>query len=158
MNQAQPVIGVIYVPVSGELYYAVKGEGAFHVNNQKESIHVSDVSELQDMTLAASRSHPTEKLTRVIKHIGFKNIENVGSSLKGCLVAEGGADCYIRLGPINEWDICAMDLIVKEAGGMITDIKGRPLYYNKQNVLFENGFLVSNGKNHKKLLESINFI
>jgi len=155
VNQAQPAIGVIYVPVKEELYYAVKGQGAFKINEEKVQLHVTQTSVIKDMTLSASRSHMSPNLQKFVTDMGIQNVMNSGSSLKGCLVATGQADAYIRMGPISEWDICAMDLIVKEAGGRMSDLHAKPMHYNKSNILFENGFISSNSALHDKLLEAI---
>jgi len=148
VQDEEPVLGVIYVPVTDELYYASKGNGAFY---QNQMIKVSNTKDPKDMIMAISRSHPSEKLKVIIKN--FKETITSGSSIKGCIVARGEGDMYPRLGPINEWDICAMDIIVKEAGGVLTDLEGKPLKYNKKNSLIKGGFLASNNKIHDKLLE-----
>jgi len=150
--QGEPHIGVIYVPVTGDLYYAVKNQGAY-LNEQK--ISVSERKEIPEMTLVVSRSHAAKGISDVSQKIGFKDMKISGSSLKGCLVAKGSADCYIRLGPVNEWDICAMDIIVKEAGGKMTDVLGRNLTYNKADTLVDTGFVVSNAYAHPEILASI---
>ena len=151
--KGRPVLGVIYVPVKQELYYAIKGEGAFfEKNGKKQRINVSDKT--KKLNLVKSRSHASEKLQKIIDKNDFGDIKTAGSSLKGCLVAKAEADVYYRLGPINEWDICAMDIIVNEAGGKMTDLKGSKILYNKKDTLIR-GFLVSNNKIHDKLLQKV---
>jgi len=150
--QGQPVMGVIYVPVKDELYYAVKDNGAFLGDKQ---ITVTKKNNFSDMVLVTSRSHAANNIAALKDYIGFKDMIISGSSLKGCLVASGAAEAYIRLGPVNEWDICAMDIIAREAQAKMTDLNGKPLIYNKQNVLIDSGFLVSNGSVHDQILEKI---
>ena len=101
-----------------------------------------------------SRSHTSERVIKLINKYKFFRVKTAGSSKKGCLVAKGEADVYFRLGPTNEWDVCAMDLIVKEAGGLMTDLHGNKVQYNKKNTLI-NGFLVSNNQMHEKLLDMV---
>lgn len=156
VNKARPVLGVIYVPVLDELYFASKNMGAFLEKDKKtKKITVSDKTRPKEMVLVKSRSHATERLLKIIDKLKFAEINTSGSSVKGCLVARGDADVYIRLGPQNEWDICAMNAIINEAGGKMTGLNGKTLKYNKENVLIESGFLVSNNRIHDKLLELI---
>ncbi|MFO8015562.1 MAG: 3'(2'),5'-bisphosphate nucleotidase CysQ [Candidatus Woesearchaeota archaeon] len=164
----EPVLGVIFVPAKGDLYHAVRGGGAFHCRERcgkemkgiegmsaSESMSVSGRDRLGDMMIVKSRFHVSEKLADIIKKAGFADSMTSGSSVKGCLVADGKADVYIRLGNVHEWDICAMDIIVREAGGAITDLRGKPLKYNKPFTLIEGGFVVSNNRAHEELLEAV---
>ncbi len=154
--QGEPVLGVIFVPAKEDLYWAVKGGGAFHEKKgSKRRISVSGNGKISDMTIVRSRSHASENLLRIIKEAGFKSTITSGSSVKGCLIAAGEADVYIRLGPVHEWDICAMDIVVREAGGIMTGLEGKPLKYNKPSTLVEGGFIVSNNRSHSTLLEMI---
>jgi 3'(2'), 5'-bisphosphate nucleotidase len=155
VHQAEPMIGVVCVPATGELYYAVKGQGSFQVNEEKKQIKVSNVVSLSEMKIAISRFHSDAQFNKLISQIGFKQTLAMGSSLKGILVAKGEADCYIRIGPINEWDICAMDVILREAGGKVSDLKGKNIYYNKRTTLFEKGLLMTNGRAHESLLQAL---
>ena len=72
----------------------------------------------------------------------------MGSSLKSCLVAEGTADVYARLGPTSEWDTGAAQCIVEEAGGQITDLKMRELRYNTRESLINPHFFVTGKSSH----------
>lgn len=152
----QIVMGVIYVPVRDELYYAVLGQGAYAVVNGKTGklkVTSSNMPEL--MRCVVSRSHPSGKLQRLLSEITFKETVPSGSSLKGCLVAIGEADVYPRLGPQNEWDFAAMNMIVTEAGGKMTDLSGKEILYNKATTLID-GYLVTNGTTiHDTILEKV---
>ncbi|MFP4645131.1 MAG: 3'(2'),5'-bisphosphate nucleotidase CysQ [Candidatus Woesearchaeota archaeon] len=152
----QPVIGVIGIPAKHQVYYAVAGEGAFFIDSTgvKAPIKISSESDVSKMTLAKSRSHASDKLQDIAAELGIENVIASGSSVKGCLVASGDAEVYIRLGPTHEWDVCAMHAIVAEAGGVMTDLVGSPITYNHENTLLS-GFVVSNGKAHDKILEAI---
>ncbi len=129
-----PVLGVIYSPALDIMYHAKKGNGAFCNGKQ---IHVSEKKDA--LVLAKSRSHADDRL----KLLPIEKTITSGSSLKGCLVAEGKADCYVRFGPVNEWDICAMHCIIAEAGGTMTTLKREQLRYNQKQTLI-NGFVVTN--------------
>ena len=113
------VMGVIYVPVTGEMYYASQSDGAFWIdsNGKVERIHVSDRRE--DIRLVASSSHGCKGLEELIERQGITNIVRIGSSLKGCLVAQGKAEAYYRYNPTMEWNTAAMQCIVEEAGGVL---------------------------------------
>lgn len=131
----QPVLGVVYLPVTNEVYYATQGQGAFKRNKDQEiQLQVEDITKGQSLKLVESRSHPSEELVRLKENLqkNFK-VSSVqrGSSLKICAVAEGMADLYPRLGPTMEWDTAAGHAVVEAAGGMLVDLKGNALLYNK---------------------------
>jgi 3'(2'), 5'-bisphosphate nucleotidase len=144
IDHNEPVIGVIYIPVSGISYFAVKGEGAFKCmpDDQPQSIRVKTTTS-DKITLTGSRSHGNEMQQAFIERLG-DNIEviAIGSSLKFCLVAEGKVDIYPRFGPTSEWDTAAAQCIVEEAGGKVTDMELNPLRYNLRESLINPDFLV----------------
>jgi len=139
----QPKMGVIYVPVTGVCYYAVKSLGAFKVNvdGSTESIKVKK-SEPNKITIAGSLSHGGEKQQTFIGRLGEAEIITIGSSLKFCLVAEGKVDIYPRFGLTSEWDTAAAQCIVEEAGGCVVDMNFKPLRYNTKESLLNPEFLV----------------
>jgi len=153
----EPVLGVIFVPVLNELYYATENNGAFlQKDGETFSISVSDRSQPEDMILVKSRSHASGRLLDIIERANFKEIKTSGSSVKGCLVSRGEADIYPCLHPISEWDICAMDCIARESGAVMTGLDGTPLKYNKADILFKNGFVLTNNCAHQEILDIIN--
>lgn len=91
------------------------------------------------LTAVASRRHGGERLASFIatleRDYGAVDVVSVGSALKVCLVAEGSADLYPRLGPTSEWDIAAADAVLVAAGGAIYGPDGGPLRYNKEDIL-----------------------
>ncbi len=150
----EPVVGAVYVPARDEMYYAAAGHGAFSQmkrDMEPVAIRVSGTSEPSDMILAASRSHAGPEIQKMIENVGFKDVLSRGSSLKGCMVASGVADVYCRFGPTNEWDICAMNAVINEAGGILTRVDGSPLPYNQPAPL-NSGFIASNNKAHETLI------
>ena len=149
VRDGKPVLGVICAPAIDEMYYALDGA---YFNGKK--IDVSDIDSLSDMVLMKSRSHADDKLSIIENK--FRESKSRGSSLKGCNVASGDADVYIRFGNVHEWDICAMHCIVVEAGGKMTGLDGSDIVYNKKDTLVKGGFIVSNGKKHDELTKSIN--
>jgi len=146
--QAQkPILGVIAVPVTGIVYFAVKGCGAYKMeNNTKTVIHVTN--KISDLIWVGSKSHSTEKESELVnqkQHL-IKEMISAGSSLKGTMVAEGKADVYYRFGLTCEWDICAMHCIVEEAGGIFRQMDNTEMVYNRKNHLNEKGFFIVNRK------------
>ena len=88
-----------------------------------------------------SRSHRGDSLDAVLAKLGKHELRPMGSSLKFCLVAEGSADFYPRLGPTSEWDTAAAQAVVEAAGGAVTTLDGRPLRYNERDTLLNPHFL-----------------
>jgi 3'(2'), 5'-bisphosphate nucleotidase len=164
IHHTKPVLGVIYVPVTGIYYFAAQGFGS-HImqhddvlneatkteNDRLKSIMghsrrlpltapVVDESKPLKLIIAGSRSHATPELENFVNNMkkthGEVEFVPAGSSLKFCLVAEGRADIYPRLGPTMEWDTAAGQIIVEEAGGSVLQAdEPEPLRYNKENLL-----------------------
>ncbi len=134
-----PVMGVIYVPVTGELYYGDREDGAFKVVDSITT-QLPIKSEREEFVVVASRSHLSQETTDFIESLraDHPTIDMVskGSSLKICLVAEGAADVYPRFAPTMEWDTAAGDAILRAAGGLLTlTDSAQPLTYNKVDLL-----------------------
>ena len=131
-----PILGVVYAPALGDMYYAKQGEGAFK-NNEKLPLKINDAKE-EKMYVVASKSHLSTETQEFIDSLNTKKIKQVskGSSLKLCMVAEGIADIYPRLAPTMEWDTAAADAIVRESGKMTYQYDNNNfLEYNKKNLL-----------------------
>jgi len=143
IENGQSSLGVITVPVTGVCYYAAASLGAFKINADgiTESIKVKK-SELNNITIAGSRSHGSEKQQALIDQLGGAEIIAIGSSLKFCLVAEGKVDIYPRFGLTSEWDTAAAQCIVEEAGGCVVDMNFKPIRYNTKDSLLNPEFLV----------------
>lgn len=139
----EAVLGVVYAPVIGVLYYAAKGQGAFKQDstNAPKAIHVNDRCPRKTV-VACGRSHPTEDIINFLENLGEHEIIRIGSALKSCMVAEGKADLYARLGPTSEWDTAAAQCVVEEAGGAITDTTMQRLRYNTKDDLLNPHFFV----------------
>lgn len=140
IENGQPTLGVVHVPVSGVSYLACRGSGAFRQegNGMRHAIRARDYRGGR-ATVVASRSHPGADLGGFLERLkareGDYDTASLGSSLKICLVAEGRADIYPRLGPTSEWDTAAAQCVLEVAGGRLTDSEGRPLAYNKESLL-----------------------
>ena len=135
VDEGRPVIGVVFAPALGVTYYGAIGQGAFkQVDGVTSPIRVSRTP-AAPLKVVSSRSHASEALEAFLNQLGPIERVSRGSSLKCCLVAEGSADLYPRFGPTMEWDTAAGQCIVEAAGGRVTDLEGRPLRYNKPDLL-----------------------
>ena len=137
----RPVLGVVYAPAMGLLFYAAKGHGAFRqlAGRAPERLHARHFDPTR-ITVAGSRSHAGERLLRFLDRIGPHMLISMGSSLKICLIAEGRADVYPRLGPTSEWDTAAGQCVLEEAGGTIQGTDGQVLRYNTKDSLLNPEF------------------
>ena len=143
------VLGVIYVPVARQIYYAAKGIGAFFedlITGEKKKMSVSD--KLDDLIWVGSKSHSSEKEAMIIAQHQevIETIVSAGSSLKGCMVANAQADIYYRFGFTCEWDTAAMQCIVEQAGGIFRQMDHSKMLYNRENTLNDKGFYIVNRK------------
>ena len=138
-----PVLGVVHVPVSGVSYLACRGRGALKQEPGRKPRPIK-VRKLADgpVMVVGSRSHRGDSLNRFLENLGEHEMVGMGSSLKLCLVAEGAADIYPRLGPTSEWDTAAAQCVVEQAGGHVTDTDMQPLRYNTKDSLLNPYFLV----------------
>jgi 3'(2'), 5'-bisphosphate nucleotidase len=155
----EAILGVVYLPFHDELFYAVKDEGAFLIENGKEPerLRVSDETDFARMTIAVSRNHLSPKMSRVSEDFRFKNVIHRGSvGLKVGLIARKAADLYIHLSPRTKfWDSCAPQIILEEAGGKMTDLFGARIRYDLTDVQNHNGIVASNGAAHASIIDKL---
>jgi len=138
-----PVIGIIYAPVTNTYYFAEKSFGAYKQIGAHEPSKISTrLWQKNKNVVTVSRRHAPHKLRGIENVVGDYRIEHVGSALKFGLVAEGIADIYPRFGPTSEWDTAAGQCIVNEAGGAVLDLNLQPLQYNLKDSLLNPNFLV----------------
>jgi len=139
-----PALGVIYWPKEEVMYYASRGNGAFKQRrNLINRMRVNQHQAGQTLKIAVSRRQPLQPIVDLLQSQHDVEYIALGScSLKSCLVAEGKADCYMRLGPTGEWDTGAVHVIVEEAGGKILDSEFTPLSYNQRDTLANPDFMV----------------
>ena len=158
-EEGQCALGVVYQPLTGVLYRAVRGEGTWIERPQfePERAHVSDKRDLSRMRLAASRSHRSPRMNKVVTRFGFREEVQRGSvGIKVGLLVEQQCDVYIHLSPrTKQWDTCAPEVILTEAGGRITDLFGYPLNYNVPDVQNRNGLVASNGAAHDQIIQKL---
>jgi 3'(2'), 5'-bisphosphate nucleotidase len=152
-----PVLGVVYQPTVDHLFYAVRGRGAYQVDQGRETrLRVSRESDPAGMCLVASRSHYSEFVEEARQALGIRAVTRMGSvGLKVGLVARGGCDLYLATNIAKEWDVCAPHALMREAGGVLTNLCGEPILYNKAEVAECKGLIGSNGLAHGRIVETL---
>ncbi len=141
VENGEPVIGVLYNPASDELFTGVKGESAF-LNGER--LNCSTKKEFKDMVILNSRSETRNGLWEPYS-TDFKEQRAIGSvAYKLGLTSAAKADIFASLRPKNEWDICAGHCILREAGGEMVTLKGKPITYNNEKTLITPGIIASN--------------
>jgi len=145
IEDGMPVLGVVYAPALSLMYTGSAETGAIKQQGTAAPmpIHARSLNGAQPV-VAGSRSHSNQKMEVFLQHVaenlGPPKLLSLGSSLKICLIAEGGADVYPRLGPTSEWDTAAAQAVLECAGGSIVDLQGEPLRYNTKDSLLNPEF------------------
>ncbi len=137
-----PVMGVVHVPVTDTSYFGALSLGAFKRSGGEVSPISVRIPVADPVVVVGSRSHANPAMDQRLAAIGAYELVSMGSSLKFCLVAEGKADFYPRLGPTCEWDTGAAQAVVEAAGGQVVKLDGSALRYNSKNELLNPEFLV----------------
>ena len=149
IHDGVPVLGVVHVPVTGVCYAACEGKGAIKATPGEgdKAIRVRALSD-GPVAVVGSRSHQGDSLKAYLAKLGDHEIVSMGSSLKICLVAEGKADIYPRLGPTSEWDTAAAQAVVEQAGGSVVTLDGKPMKYNQKEDILNPYFMVIGASDH----------
>lgn len=144
----RPVLGVVHVPAQSVDYFghardkAGAAGGAFRQRAGEAAKEISVAVHAEEpLRVVGSKSHRGDSLDGLLAKIGPHVLKPIGSSLKLCLVAEGAADFYPRLGPTMEWDTAAAQAVAECAGAHVVDLKGQPLRYNTREDLLNPHFL-----------------
>ena len=142
----EAVVGVVVVPLTGEIYYAAKGLGAFYrKDGVTTKIHVND--KLDNLICYRSVFHSKQNEEDMIKKHADKitKVEKWGSALKPCRIAQGLGEITYRLSDgTKEWDTAASQVIVEQAGGIFLDTKGQRIMYNREDVYNRIGYVICN--------------
>lgn len=139
----RPVLGVVHIPVSDTTYSGIPGLGAWRESHERPPAPIA-VRRLArpPLRVVGSRSHGADRLASALATLGPHELKPAGSSIKLCLVADGSADLYPRLGPTSEWDIAAGQAVVEAAGGQVVTLAdGLAMRYNKGESLLNPDFL-----------------
>ena len=139
----RPVFGVVHVPVKNKTYFGCDGYGAELRSSGCAPVKIGVADRTAEAPrVVGSRSHRGASLDGFLEKLGDYEMHPMGSSLKFCLVAEGAADIYPRLGPTSEWDTAAAQAVVEQAGGSVITLDGKPLSYNSKEEILNPHFLV----------------
>lgn len=156
-ERGEAVLGVVHNPATREVFWAVRGGGAYVGVLESESVpqpsarlRVSSRSTEDQTVLLASRSEIAAGEFDPF-HGGWRLKPTGSTAYKLALIAAGAGDVFLSRGPKSEWDVCAGALLVEEAGGRTTDLDGRPLEYNRPDP-YVHGVLASNGRLHEYVL------
>lgn len=140
------VLGIVFIPATGDIYYGVEGSGSFKIHDGNTTkIHVND--KLTDLTVLTSVYHPAIKDVKTIEKYKdrIKHVKKIGSSIKGCYIAEGKAEITYRFEDgTKEWDTAAFQAVVENAGGLVIKFNGQPIEYNREDVYNRDGYIVLN--------------
>ncbi len=144
IDRGRAILGVVYAPALNVAYLAADGLGAFKVSNDgiRTRICVAEHIEGSSWRVVGSRSHAGDSLAAFLQQLGSHELISMGSSLKFCLVAEGIADVYPRMGPTSLWDTAAAQCVVEQAGGGVIQLTGEPLSYANPSTVLNPFFLV----------------
>ncbi|NNC72948.1 MAG: 3'(2'),5'-bisphosphate nucleotidase CysQ [Sphingomonadaceae bacterium] len=159
IDHGRPISGVVYAPAIKKLYYGATGEGAFFQQvapgqNRATAEHQHEIEARapfhKNLVAVASRSHRSPETDALMERIGVADFTPAGSSLKFCLLAQGSADVYPRLGRTMEWDTGAGQAVLEAAGGRVMELDGQnevgPLRYNKRERGFDNPHFIAWGR------------
>jgi 3'(2'), 5'-bisphosphate nucleotidase len=153
-----PALGVVYQPVADVLHWAARGAGAWVVRPEGTArLRVSDKTDPLKMRLAASRMHRGPRMDRVVEAFGFtEEVRRGGVGIKIGLIVERQCDLYITLSSrTHQWDTCAPEAILNEAGGRITDLWGGAIDYNSPDVRNHDGLACTNGACHPRVVRTL---
>lgn len=163
--EGRAALGILYAPATDVLYWAARGHGAWMLrptseadrSTKAERLGVTEETEPTRMRLAESRSHRGPRMESVVRALGVRaEVRSHSVGIKVGLLVERQADLYIHLsGKTKQWDTCAPEAVLAEAGGRMTDVFGDPMRYNTADVLNRNGLVASNGAAHELVVERL---
>jgi 3'(2'), 5'-bisphosphate nucleotidase len=144
IEHGRAILGVVYAPALDVAYLAAEGLGAFKTGKERQRtpIRVAEHEDGSPWRVVGSRSHAGDSLTEFLNCLDAHELMPMGSSLKFCLVAEGSADVYPRMGPTSLWDTAAAQCVVEQAGGRVIQLTGEPISYADSSVVLNPFFLV----------------
>jgi len=158
IEEGQPSLGVVLEPALGRLTYAVRGGGCWQHDEGKDRLacHVSRQDDMAKLTLTQSRSKPGTVSKQVTALAPARVIETHSAGVKLAQVARGEADVYVNHYPnFSDWDICAGHILVEEAGGRVTGLRGQEIRYGSPGAAQRLGLVASNGLLHDAVMERL---
>jgi len=160
VHEGRPAVGVVLEPAKDLLTYAVRGQGCWRRDGQGEAAvacRVSVVAALAKATLTQSHSRAASARSRHVEALGPERVvETYSAGIKLALVARAEADLYLNTyEAFHDWDICAGEILVTEAGGKVTGIAGQDLRYGLPGAWQRHGLLASNGVLHEAAVRAL---
>jgi 3'(2'), 5'-bisphosphate nucleotidase len=152
------VVGAVYQPVTERLYSASAGQGAtFTAAGTTRRLHVSSRTNVSELRLGVSRMHAISALTEFLTATNLTSqATSIGASVKHMRLAAGELDAIVSLSTgEHDWDTCAPEIIVREAGGRLTSGLGTPFSYNQADPQHHHGSVTSNGHAHDALISLV---
>lgn len=149
VENRRPVLSLIAVPCKNLIMYAIKDNGCYYIDENGTTVKCHTNNKSKDLIFVSSISHPCEKETRFYKKHEdlISKVIPMGACTKAFAIAKGDADCCVRFtSDTKEWDVCAADLIVHEAGGIFVDPNGKEFIYNRENVYNPFGYCIFNNR------------
>ncbi len=143
ISDGTPVLGAVFAPARGTVHAGLVGEGAW-VEDSEGRRPIRTRERGASITAVASKSHFSQPTADYLAAVEAEDYVGIGSSLKLCIVAEGGADIYPRLSPTSEWDTAAAHAVLLAAGGRVDGPDGQALAYGKRAFL-NRGFVATGG-------------
>jgi 3'(2'), 5'-bisphosphate nucleotidase len=156
LERGRPVLAVVYAPYMKKEYYAILGKGSYLFENSIEKrIYVSNRTG-NALRGLLSVNHAAPYMIDVMHTIGVQETVSIGSvGIKAGYIGEDRADFYVTHGALGEWDVCAPELILTEAGGRVTDTNGNLLCYGNDDHRIKHGLVLSNGMSHDAVLAAL---
>lgn len=145
IEEGRPVAGVVFAPRDGRLWCGAEGCGATRQDGDGPARPVRVRPSDGELVAVASRSHRDPATDAFLAWLGVSETRSVGSSLKFCLLAEGGADVYPRFGPTMAWDTAAGQAVLEAAGGAVFCPQGKPFRYTPDNGWRNGAFIAWGG-------------
>lgn len=159
VENGTPTFGCVTVPAQNKVFYAEKGKGAYEkIGSSFEKIHTSIISEIKSSRLITREpSGDIRPIEEKLNQISFLQRIEEGSGAKLCVIAKGDAEAHINTNfRAGKWDIAAPQIILEEAGGIVTDLDGKPIDYQKESVSLERSFVASANKElHEKIIAEL---
>jgi len=154
--KGRPMLAVVYAPAQNKLYYALHGGGSYVEDGHGTRKLTVSSRILPELRAIRSINHATDYMIEVEKALAVVETVSMGSvGIKAGLIGENIGDYYLTLGALGEWDICAPELILTEAGGKATDRHGNPLVYGNIDYRIQNGIIFSNGTSHDAIVKAL---
>jgi 3'(2'), 5'-bisphosphate nucleotidase len=154
----RPVVGVVLEPAKNRLTYAASGSGCWKKDGNSEAIRcrVTPCDMLSAAVLTQSHSKPGKPKPVQVKLAPSRVIETYSAGIKMALVARGEADLYVNDYPeFHDWDICAGEVLVVEAGGTVTEYTGEAVRYGLAGAKRRSGLVASNGRLHDEAVQRL---